>query len=244
MAQQTDARSQPPAEEPYFDDLAELYERFIQVIDGDESPVRGWLSDQLRDGGRAVDIGCGGGRNCVLLSSRYKEVLGVDIAERMLGIARSQRARPGIRYERRGVHGLSPERDGTFDMVLSVNSVFHMGPPDEVLARMRSLVAPGGRLVVIDVVLDDDWDTSVDGWQLPYAFGTARMVYQVSGNSGAAADAVRLMLHPRWLEMSRGNLPLSRSSFHRAYADALPGVVIRDDVNPTLCTAVWDAPPA
>ncbi|MEV0318184.1 class I SAM-dependent methyltransferase [Streptomyces sp. NPDC050658] len=244
MAQQTDAPSQPPAEEPYFDDLAELYERFIQVIDGDESPVRRWLEEQLRDGSRAVDVGCGGGRNCVLLSSRYKEVLGVDIAEKMLDIARAERARAGIRYEHRGVFGLSAERDGTYDMVLSVNSVFHMGPVDEVLARLRSLVAPGGRLVVVDVVLDEDWDTSVAGWQLPYAFGTARMVYRVSGDSAAAADAIRLMLHPRWLEMSAGNLPLARSAFHRAYSAALPGVVVRDDVNPTLCAAVWDAPSA
>lgn len=83
MAQQTDARSQPPAEEPYFDDLAELYERFIQVIDGDESPVRGWLNDQLRDGGRALDVGCGGGRNCVLLSTRYKSLRQLGCRKRL-----------------------------------------------------------------------------------------------------------------------------------------------------------------
>jgi ubiquinone/menaquinone biosynthesis C-methylase UbiE len=230
-------------EEPYFDELADLYERFIRVLDSDYSPVRRWLVEQLPGGARALDVGCGAGRNCVLLADRgYGEILGVDIAEQMLAIARDKRTRPNIRYEHRSVFDLAVEQDGQFDVVMSVNSVFHMGPVDKVLGHMRQLVAPGGRLVIIDVVLADEWDVSGQGWQVEYAFNTARMVFFVSRQADAAADTLRLMLHPRWLEMTRTNVPLNRGDFLREYTTALPGVKIDEGLNPTLCGVVWQAP--
>jgi SAM-dependent methyltransferase len=230
-----------PTVEPYFNDLAELYERFIQLLESDHSPVRRWLLDQLPGGTRGLDVGCGGGRNCALLAARYDEVLGVDIAQGMLDLAIAERSGPNIRYECRSVFDLSPERDGRFDAVISVNSVFHMGPPETVLSTMRNLVAPGGRLVIIDVVLDGDWDVHSSGWQVAYAFDTARMSYLMSGSVEMAADAIRLMLHPRWQEMSTTNLPLTPEEFQTSYANVLPGVEFGNPA-PTLCSAVWTAP--
>jgi 2-polyprenyl-3-methyl-5-hydroxy-6-metoxy-1,4-benzoquinol methylase len=226
--------------EAYFDDLAELYERFTQIRDAATSPVRSWLTAQLSTGARAVDVGCGGGNNCGLLAERYDEVVGVDISRKMLDIAAAKPSRVPVRYECRSATDLTPERDGLFDLVMSVNAVFHMGPADEVLPVLRALVAPGGRLVIIDVTQPDS--SAEPREQSAYAFETAKIIYDVSGDVEAAVDSARMMLHPRWLEMSAGVMPLTDTEFALQYEKALPGVRITKDVIPTMSAAVWDAP--
>jgi len=226
--------------EPYFDDLADLYERFTQVRDAATSPVRSWLRTQLSTGARAIDVGCGSGNNCGLLAERYDEVVGVAISRRMLDIAVTKSSRIPVRYECRSATDLTPERDGLFDLVLSVNAVFHMGPADVVLPTLRELVAPGGRIAVIDVTRPDG--ASEPREQSAYAFETAKIIYDVSGDVDAAVDSARMMLHPRWLEMSERAMPLTDSEFTLQYERALPGVRIVRDIIPTMSAAVWDAP--
>jgi SAM-dependent methyltransferase len=238
----------PGVPEPFFDDLAELYERFVQVMDNEGNPVRGWLRSQLTGGARLVDIGCGGGQNCMWLAERYDEVFGVDISKRMIEIAESKPRPANIHYENRGGLDVRPESDGRFDAVLAVNTVFHLGEPEAVLARLRELVAPGGKLVVVDVALPfipaSPEAATVDPSTMRsrYIFETAHTVYAMSGNAEAAIDSIRLMLHPRWVEMSESRSPLSRAEFRTRYTASLPGAVITDDVVPDLAMAVWHAP--
>ncbi|MFD5555116.1 class I SAM-dependent methyltransferase [Streptomyces sp. NPDC127068] len=228
--------------EPFFDDLADLYERFTRVRDAATSPVRSWLVSRLPPGSRAVDIGCGSGNNCVLLAERYDHVVGVDISRRMLDIAATKPSRVPVRYQHRSALDLTPAVDGRFDLVLSVNAVFHLGPAPEVLPRLRDLVAPGGRLVVIDITQPDDEEVARPAQQSAYAFDTARTLYEVSGDADAAADSLRMMLHPRWLEMSAAHMPLTYAEFAHAYRAHLPGVTLTKDLIPTMSAAVWDAP--
>ncbi|WP_169814839.1 class I SAM-dependent methyltransferase [Nocardia crassostreae] len=235
----TRAGTSVPESEPYFDDLAELYERFTQVRDAVTSPIRQWLVEHLPPGSRALDAGCGSGNNCVLLTERYDEVVGVDIAQRMLDLAAAKPSRVPVRYDCRSALTLDPAEDGDFDLVMSVNAVFHMGPAETVLTRLRDLVAPGGRLIVVDVTRPDGAPARLPS---SYAFDTARIIYEATGDIEAAADSMRMMLHPRWREMSSKCLPLTDSEFAREYAAALPGVRITPNLIPTMSGAVWDAP--
>ncbi|WP_053733631.1 bifunctional 2-polyprenyl-6-hydroxyphenol methylase/3-demethylubiquinol 3-O-methyltransferase UbiG [Nocardia sp. NRRL S-836] len=226
------------APEAYFDDLAELYERFTVIRDAATSPVRSWLIEQLPAGTRALDVGCGSGNNCGMLADRYDEVVGVDVSQKMLDIAATKPTRVPVRYECRNAVDLTPEHDGRFDLVMSVNAVFHMGPADEVLPVLRALVAPGGRLVVVDVTQPDG--AAAPAEQSAYAFQTGKIIYDVSGDVEAACDSVRMMLHPRWLEMSAAAMPLTDTEFRLQYEKALPGVRITKDLIPTMSAAVWD----
>ncbi|MGI5498924.1 class I SAM-dependent methyltransferase [Lentzea sp. CA-135723] len=226
------------APEAFFDDLAELYERFTVIRDAATSPVRSWLVEQLPAGSRALDVGCGGGNNCGMLADRYDEVVGVDVSQKMLDIAAAKPTRVPVRYECRDAATMSPDRDGLFDLVMSVNAVFHMGPADEVLPVLRSLVAPGGRLVIVDVTQPDD--AAAPAEQSAYAFQTGKIIYDVSGDVEAACDSVRMMLHPRWLEMSAAAMPLTDREFQLQYEKALPGVRITRDLIPTMSAAVWE----
>jgi SAM-dependent methyltransferase len=237
----TSPRSGPAAESDiYFDDFPDLFDRFTRIWDGISSSFDDWILDHLPErAALAVDLGCGAGRGSILLADRAEDVLAVDVADRMLDIARAERARPNIDYQRRGVLEVAPE-DGPFDVVLSVHALHHVGEAGTVLPHVRSLLAPGGRLIVADIIDPGGWPTRE--FHIDRAFNDARVVYQLTGDGGAAADVVRLLLHPRWLELAEHDMPLTRTRFHAAYEEAFPGAEFADDLNPIMCGAVWQAP--
>jgi SAM-dependent methyltransferase len=230
----------------YFDELAELFDRFAVVTD---ALTRSWLEETLPDlsgvaGSRAVDLGCGTGRYLSLLAGRHAEVLGVDVSERSLRIARTKLGVPGgtpvqagdradvpaggagagrVRLERRGLLEVSPDEDGRFDAVLSVNTVHQAdAATGEVVAHLRRLVAPGGWLVVVDLIDPGEWASR--DWQIASAFGQAEQVFRDGGGVPAVFDVLRLRLHPTWLAHSLADIPLTRDRFEATYRSLLPGV--------------------
>jgi len=232
---------------PYLDDLAELYDRFIRVMDLPDNPGRVWLLAELSGGGRAIDLGCGNGRICRAIADRYQEVVGVDISPRVLEIAEAKDNPPNVRYECCDVLDLPPGFEGKFDSVFTTNSAFFMGPADVVLPQFRRLVAPGGKLVVLDMTRPDkDSATLTNGVETPHSFRPfeiAHSIYQVSGDTEIVIDALRYMLHPRWKEMTDESTPLTLSEFRQEYRRFFPGVRITENVIPNLSGAVWQADP-
>jgi SAM-dependent methyltransferase len=240
---EADLRKEPHVTEtatPYFDAFGELFDRFTRIWDGISADFDDWVLAALpRRVRTAVDLGSGAGRHSVLLAERADRVLAVDVSDRMLAVARARRALPGIDYQRRGVLDVSPA-EGPFDVVLSVHTLHHVGDPVIVLPHVRSLVAPGGTLVVADIVDPGGWRTRE--FHLDRAFVDARVVHELTGDGEAAADVLRLLLHPRWLELTAADIPLSRDSFHKIYADAFPDAVFYDHLHPLMCGMVWKSP--
>ncbi|MFE0138384.1 class I SAM-dependent methyltransferase [Streptomyces sp. NPDC059037] len=233
----------PSAEIPVlFGDLAALFEQFTLSVESGQNPIHDWLDARLPGGGRLLDVGCGAGRHCLMFSERYDQVLGIDPAAPMIDIARKSRPAPNISYQERDAYDVTAEKDGKFDAVFSFSAVFHMGRYERILGHLRSLVAPGGRLVVFDPER-----TPVYGqpdWQTTYAFEIAQTAYRVTGDAGAAADGLSLFLHPSWRKLSELSVPPSREEFHRAYEASLPGVEFADDLYPGFYAACWQAPAA
>jgi SAM-dependent methyltransferase len=224
----------------YFDAFPDLFDRFTRIWDGISTSFDEWVLMNLPERApRAVDLGCGAGRHSVVLADHAERVLAVDVSVRMLDIARTQRARPNVDYQQRGVLDVTVQ-DGPFEVVLSVHALHHVGDPATVLPHVRSLVAPGGRLIVADIVDPGGWPTRE--FHNDRAFNDARMIYELTGDGDAAADVVRLLLHPRWLQLTEADTPLTRDAFHAAYEEAFPGARFTDDLNPLICGAVWQAP--
>jgi SAM-dependent methyltransferase len=241
--QQATGPGQPAGQTPlYFNTFPDLYERFTAAWDNVDHRFTNWILSSIPDDGgtTALDLGCGAGRHTILLANRYQQVLAVDIADRMLDIARGRRAHPAIDYQRRGILDVTPDSDGQYDLVLSVHALHHVGDPTIVLAHVRSLVAPGGTAVIADIIDPGGWDTGE--FHVDRAFGEARQLYQLTGDPQDAAGLLRLLLHPRWLEMAAAEPPLTREAFHRHYSDTLPGVVFTDDLHRLMCGAVWRNP--
>lgn len=110
----------------------------------------------LRRGLRALDIGCGTGTLAVAAARRNPgvEIVGLDPDDRVLDRARRKAARAGVavRFDRGYAQEL-PYPDGSFDRVLSSLMFHHLGRGAKVgmLAEVRRVLAPGGRLVLADV---------------------------------------------------------------------------------------------
>ncbi|CAM2010241.1 methyltransferase domain-containing protein [Acanthopleuribacter pedis] len=114
----------------------------------------------LREGDRALDIGCGPGLVSVLLANYVGaggSVAGVDISETLLTQARayaeSQQAET-VTFQHGSVYDLN--LDGpAFDFVYARLFFQHLAKPADALAQIVSHLRPGGRLCIVDI--DDGW---------------------------------------------------------------------------------------
>jgi trans-aconitate methyltransferase len=234
--------AQLPEQKPYFDELAELFHTFAADTDG---IYRSWLNGVVSDrsgqpGSRAADLGCGSGRFTELLADRYQHVLAVDIAEREIKLAKREHDLAQVRFERRSLLDVTPETDGRFDLVFTVNTVHHLRAHHVVLPHLLSLVAPGGDIVVVDIVDPGHWRSR--DWHVAEAFRDAEESYRVRSQSpDVAAEVLRLRLHPAWLEHVTTNVPLRRDEFQRRYGAIFPGARFTD-LHKEVVGMYWHAP--
>jgi SAM-dependent methyltransferase len=225
------------AETPLFNPIAALYERYADVNDGLYRP---YLESVLPvTGKRAVDLGCGSGRFTGLLADRYAEVLAVDIADREIDIAMRKRARPNVAYRVADLLDVAPERDGRFGVLLSVNALFNLfrdHDPDEVLRHVRSLIAPGGTAVIVDVVSARSRSALRHRW---WGVEDAVRTFGRHRSASAVWAVVRLRQHPVWLRHARTNRSLTRDAFHDRYCALFPGARFDDGLDPFVCAVSW-----
>jgi ubiquinone/menaquinone biosynthesis C-methylase UbiE len=110
-------------------------------------------------GGRAIDIGCGGGRLVIMLaeSSGFREVVGLDLSKNMLRRAERRALDSGLRNRvtfREGNAERIPFPDKTFDLVVSTLSLHHWSRPKAVFDEVARVLAPGGKCVLGDLRRD------------------------------------------------------------------------------------------
>jgi 2-polyprenyl-6-hydroxyphenyl methylase/3-demethylubiquinone-9 3-methyltransferase len=100
-------------------------------------------------GRRIVDVGCGGGILSESMAARGAEVLGIDLAEKPLGVARLHSLESGVAVDYRAVAAeqLAAERPGAFDVVTCMEMLEHVPDPAQTVAACARLAKPGGLLV-------------------------------------------------------------------------------------------------
>jgi arsenite methyltransferase len=101
---------------------------------------------------RVLEVGFGGGDLLSsLLRSGAKEVVGIDISDAIVARARRRfrrEARGGRLRLLTGSAEALPRREGGFDKVASVNTVYFWKRPAAVLAEFARVTRSGGRLVL------------------------------------------------------------------------------------------------
>lgn len=142
----------------YFAEHAEEWDA-IRSLHVPESAVEQRIVDMLSDSpiGRMVDIGTGTGRMIELIGDRASAVMGIDRSPEMLRLARAKLADAGLPQAelRQGDMYALPLGDGSADCVI-LHQVLHFAQhPAAAIAESARVLAPGGRLLIIDFASHD-----------------------------------------------------------------------------------------
>jgi SAM-dependent methyltransferase len=137
----------------------------------DEAPDHGLRDPAVRDAwarlllpmlpsvpARVADLGCGTGTLTVLMAQAGHVVAGLDVSPRMVALARGKIAAGGVVADVVvGDASSPPWQPGTFDAVLTRHVLWAMPDPEAALTMWIDLLAPGGRLILIE----GRWSTGV-----------------------------------------------------------------------------------
>lgn len=98
---------------------------------------------------RWLDLGCGDGVITAQIADFAREVVGVDISDRNIAVARALRARPNVRYVRAAVEEPAAYADGrSFDAVSAFEILEHVYDPAAFLRNAAAQLRPGGVLIL------------------------------------------------------------------------------------------------
>ena len=115
----------------------------------DINPLRlNWIDDAIGlRGKRILDVGCGGGLLSEGMAVRGAEVIGIDLSEKPLGVAKLHLLESGqkVDYRKISVEQLAEEMPGAFDAVTCLEMLEHVPDPASIVAACARLVKPGGQ---------------------------------------------------------------------------------------------------
>jgi ubiquinone/menaquinone biosynthesis C-methylase UbiE len=148
----------------YFDKHAETHRRqFVGCGSGASFyfQTRLKLTCELAEGsaGRLLDCAAGSGEiTCALLKSgRFSHTTVVDISPTMLQSAKellsSQLNNTEIEFVHSDVFNFNPS-DSRFSLVLCLGLIAHVGRLDILLPHLKSMLAPGGRIILQTTLTD------------------------------------------------------------------------------------------
>jgi ubiquinone/menaquinone biosynthesis C-methylase UbiE len=145
--------------------MATIYDRFMQA--GEDACVGAWRQELLDEAhGRVLEIGAGTGLNLPRYGASVSQIVLCEpdanmrrkLEDRLLAV------RPSVPVE---IVGAAAERlpfaDGSFDTVVSTLVLCSVQDPARTLHEVRRVLRPGGRLIFLEHVADDDPDR--EAWQ-------------------------------------------------------------------------------
>ena len=140
-----------------FTRQAEAYARMRQATD--EAAFRRLITFCDAQPEHAVlDVACGPAFMTLVFAAHCRAVTGFDATDRFLALARAEAARRGlanVQFDLGDAEHL-PYPDGSFDRVLCRAALHHLLHPARVLAEMKRVLRPAGRMLVLDMLTADD----------------------------------------------------------------------------------------
>ena len=171
----------------FFSSAAGSWDRMREEMFGQRSDLVGLLA-LLDDRWTVGDLGCGTGRLSMALAPFVRRVIAVDESDAMLGAARARLEGLGnVELQRSELESL-PLAQGELDAAILCLVLHYVANPVRVLAEARRVLAPGGRLLVIDMMPHDReeyrqlmghvWqgigEGQLAGWMAEAGFGEVR----------------------------------------------------------------------
>lgn len=99
-------------------------------------------------GARVADVGCGGGLLSEALARAGADVVGIDLGEAVIGVARMHLLESGLAvdYRVQSSTELATAEPASFDAVCCMELVEHVPDPAALVADLATMLKPGGRL--------------------------------------------------------------------------------------------------
>lgn len=146
-------------ESDYYDYTKKCFDRWAHIYDFASfflSGVRHRVVKFSNPGvdAKILDVATGTGKQAFAFGKKGYHVIGIDISEGMLAIAEKKNKYPGVRFELGDATNMK-FKDATFDMAC-VSFALHDMPREiraKVLNEMRRVVAPSGKIVIVDYAL-------------------------------------------------------------------------------------------
>lgn len=113
------------------------------------NPLRLQWIDQLAGlkGKKVVDIGCGGGILSDSMARKGAQVLGIDLADKALKVAKLhalEAGTPGVRYQAISAEALAEAEPESYDVVTCMEMLEHVPDQASIVRACARLAKPGG----------------------------------------------------------------------------------------------------
>lgn len=129
--------------EIFFDGYKKIRDNAVNANNLFEIPALFALLPDLQDK-RVLDLGCGFGEHCMeFVHMGASKVVGIDISEKMLEVARKENSDPKIEYLHMPMERLG-EIEGKFDVVVSSLAFHYVEDFDGVVKNIYALLQDGG----------------------------------------------------------------------------------------------------
>jgi SAM-dependent methyltransferase len=188
----------------------EAIEALIPQLDAvEESPgaaaLRARSYELLRaaQGALVVDVGCGAGRAVAELADQGVRVMGIDVSDQMIALARGRCAYGEFRV---GDANALPLGNGEAAGYRADKVIHALADPGRALAEARRVLAPGGRTVLCG----QDWDAFVIDSADPAL--TRTIVQKRAGSPGDARTPKSLPTSSSRSAPSNPTSPASRTN--------------------------------
>jgi SAM-dependent methyltransferase len=125
----------------------------LRLLSGVLRPTTRALLDRVgvSAGARCLDVGCGGGDVSLELAARGGRVVGVDVDEEKLAIAREEAAAAGREVDYRRADITAEDVGSGFDLCYARFLLTHLTDPAGACRRLHGALRPGGAVVVEDI---------------------------------------------------------------------------------------------
>jgi len=151
---------------------------------------------------RVLDLGCGAGHLSFAMAPGVAAVVAYDLAPRMLEVVAQAARERGLRNIEtcQGPVEQLPFADASFDWVCTRFSAHHWDDLGAALKQARRVLRPGGGLIVIDVLGDDDplTDTHLQSIELLRDPSHVRDYDAAEWRAAIAAAGFRIVDERRW----------------------------------------------
>lgn len=132
--------------ETFFEGYKKLRDNEINANNLFEKPALFSLLPELK-GKKVIDLGCGFGEHCMqYVRDGAARVVGVDISQKMLEVARAENSHPNITYLNLPMENIS-EIGETFDVAVSSLALHYVEDFDGLVRNVYEMLTEGGVFV-------------------------------------------------------------------------------------------------